>query len=212
MILANQQLRLDNMFQIKKLGLINYDAALEYQKRLVSLKHNGLNDDFFLLLEHNHIFTMGKGANRNNILDKNIAVTITNRGGDVTYHGPGQLIGYIIMDLKSKNTDIHQYIRKIEDLIIEVLEELDINAHRNTGFTGVWVEDRKIASIGIGVKKSITMHGFALNVNSDLLQFSRINPCGLNSKVITSIKELKGSSIFFEEVENLFIKKFADIF
>ncbi|OGH95719.1 MAG: lipoyl(octanoyl) transferase [Candidatus Melainabacteria bacterium GWF2_32_7] len=200
------------MWKIKKLGKIEYLEALEYQNHLVKLKKDGLEDNFLLLLEHYPVFTMGKGADRNNILDKNIPIIVINRGGDLTYHGPGQLIGYIIMDLKSQNLDVHQYLRKIEDLIIEVLKEIDIQAYKVEKLTGVWANNKKLASIGIGVKKGITMHGFALNVNPDLSNFSKINPCGLNSSLISSIKELKKSSISLVNIENLVIEKFLDIF
>ncbi|OGI23083.1 MAG: lipoyl(octanoyl) transferase [Candidatus Melainabacteria bacterium RIFOXYA12_FULL_32_12] len=200
------------MWKIKKLGKIEYLKALEYQNHLVKLKKDGLEDNFLLLLEHYPVFTMGKGADRNNILDKNIPIIIINRGGDLTYHGPDQLIGYIIMDLKSQNLDVHQYLRKIEDLIIEVLKEIDIQAYKVEKLTGVWANNKKLASIGIGVKKGITMHGFALNVNPDLSNFSKINPCGLNSNLISSIKELKKSSISLVNIENLVIEKFLDIF
>ena len=190
----------------EKLGLIDYQQALEYQNKLVYLKQNGLQTDYFLLLEHNHVFTMGKGANKNNILDKNISVLVTNRGGDLTYHGPGQIIGYIILDLKLKNLDVHSYLRKIETLIIEVLDKLNINAYRINGLTGIWTENKKIASIGIAIKKSITMHGFALNVNTDLSYFFKINPCGLSPDNISSLSKIKNKSFDLEIIQELFIE------
>ena len=200
------------MWKIKKLGKIGYQEALEYQNHLVKLKQDGLKDNFLLLLEHYPIFTMGKGADKNNVLDKNIPVIVINRGGDLTYHGPGQLIGYIIIDLKTQNYDLHQYLRKIEELLIETLKEIDIQAYRIDKLTGVWANSRKLASIGIGIKKGITMHGFALNINPDLSYFSKINPCGLNSSLINSIKELKNSPISLVNIENLIIKNFFNIF
>lgn len=200
------------MFIAEKLGLIDYQKALDYQNELVYLKQNGLQSDYFLLLEHNHVFTMGKGTNKSNILDKNISIIITNRGGDLTYHGPGQLIGYIILDLKSKNLDLNIYLRKIEELIVEVLRILDIEAYRIQNLTGIWVENKKIASIGIGVKKGITMHGFALNVNPDLSYFSKINPCGLSPNNISSLSKIKNKDFNFEIIQELFIEKFPDIF
>ena len=200
------------MWKIKKLGKIGYQEALEYQNHLVKLKQDGLKDNFLLLLEHYPIFTMGKGADKNNVLDKNIPVIVINRGGDLTYHGPGQLIGYIIIDLKTQNYDLHQYLRKIEELLIETLKEIDIQAYRIDKLTGVWANSRKLASIGIGIKKGITMHGFALNINPDLSYFSKINPCGLNSSLISSIKELKNSPISLVNIENLIIKNFFNIF
>lgn len=196
------------MFKIETLGLVDYQKALEYQNKLVYLKQNGLKTNFFLLLEHDHIYTMGKGANLKNILDDSIPVIVTNRGGDITYHGPGQLIGYIIFDLKSDKFDIHTFIRRIELLIISVLKKLDIDAYQADSLTGVWAENKKLASIGVGVKKGITMHGFALNVNPDLSYFLKINPCGLDSIFLSSIAELKKIDISLQTVQEMFIKEF----
>jgi len=200
------------MFIIEKLGLIDFQKALKYQNKLVSLKQNGLKTNYFLLMEHDHVFTMGKGADLKNILDKNISAVVTNRGGDITYHGPGQLIGYIILDLRSDKFDIYGFLRYIELLIIGVLKKLDINAYQIEGLRGVWAENKKLVSIGVGVKKGITMHGFALNVNPDLSYFSKINPCGLDSKSISSIAELKKMNFPMKTVQNLFIEQFPEFF
>lgn len=200
------------MWKIEKLGKIDYLTALDYQNQHVQFKQNGMKEDFLLLLEHEPIFTMGKGADKRNILDTTIPVITTNRGGDLTYHGPGQIVGYVIMDLNRNKTDLHKYLRQIEGLIISVLENLDIQAYRIDGLTGVWAEGKKLASIGIGVKKGITMHGFALNINPDLSYFYRINPCGLDSSLISSVKELKNINIPVEYVESLVIKEFFKIF
>ncbi|MDD3014365.1 MAG: lipoyl(octanoyl) transferase LipB [Candidatus Gastranaerophilales bacterium] len=200
------------MFKVEKLGLIDFQKALEYQNKLVSLKQKGSKTNYFLMMEHEHVFTMGKGADLKNILDKNIPVIVTNRGGDITYHGPGQLTGYIIFDLRSDKFDIHGFLRYIELLIIGVLNKLDIDAYQIEGLRGVWAENKKVASIGIGVKKGITMHGFALNVNPDLSYFSKINPCGLNSSCISSITELKKSVFSMETLFELFIKEFPEYF
>jgi len=200
------------MFKIEKLGLIDFQKALEYQNKLVSLKQNGSKINYFLMMEHEHVFTMGKGANLKNILDKNISTIVTNRGGDITYHGPGQLTGYIILDLRSNKFDLYGFLSYIELLIINVLEKLDINAYQIEGLRGVWAEGKKVASIGIGVKKGITMHGFALNVNPDLAYFSKIKPCGLDSKNISSIAELKKENFTVETVQELFIQQFPEFF
>lgn len=200
------------MWKIKDLGRIEYQKALEYQLELVNLKQNGLETDYLLLLEHDPVFTMGKGANPDNILDKNIPVVITNRGGDLTYHCPGQLVGYIIMDLKKRNIDIHSFIRKIEFIIIKALSYLDIQAYTLEGLTGVWAEGRKLASIGIGVKRGITMHGFAININSDLSNFYKINPCGLSAEKISSIELIRNEKISFDLARNLLIKSFCLIY
>lgn len=197
------------MWKIEDLGRIEYQKALEYQLKLVDLKQNGNDADYLLLLEHEPVFTMGKGANPDNILDKSIPIIVTNRGGDLTYHGPGQLVGYIIMDLRKHNIDIHGFIRKIELLIIKTLSYLDIQAYTIEGLTGVWADGKKIASIGIGVKRGITMHGFALNVNPDLSNFYKINPCGLNPEKISSIEQIKSKNINFDRVRDLLTKSFC---
>lgn len=189
---------------MEKLGLIDYQTALDYQGKLVELKQKGEKTDYFLLLEHNPVFTMGKGADISNILDKEIRVTVTNRGGDLTYHGPGQLIGYFIVDLKAANTDIHSYLRNIETLITRVLEKKDVKAYTINGLTGVWVAGKKVASIGIGVRRGIAMHGFALNIKTDLAHFQKINPCGLAFDKVSSLEKLENRNFCIQSIEKLF--------
>lgn len=200
------------MLEIQKLGMVEFSKALDYQFKVVKAKQDGLKTDFLLLLEHNHVFTVGKGGNKNNILEKGLPVVVTNRGGDVTYHGPGQLVGYMIFDLKSSRIDIHHYLRSMESLIISVLDELDIDAYRIDEVTGIWTCNKKIASLGVGVKKGITMHGFALNVCTDLSFFLKINPCGFNSNIMTSIREITGKEIPMSIIEDLFVKKISYFF
>jgi len=178
------------------------------QNYLVQLKQAGSGDDFLLLLEHYPVFTIGKAGSRENILDQNISVTTTNRGGDITYHGPGQLVGYVILDLKFYKFDLHSYVSLLENTIIKVLQKLDIDASTNNRLRGVWVDGKKIASLGIAVKRGITMHGVALNIDPDPVCFSKINPCGLKSDIMTSIRELSGKSYCREEVEEIFIEMF----
>lgn len=175
------------MWVIEELGLIEYEKAYAYQQELVKRKHDGEKNNYFLLLEHYPVFTMGKGAKPDNIIDKSIPVKTINRGGDLTYHEPGQLVGYIIMDLKGAKLNVKSYITKIENLIINALQKLNIPAYRDPDIVGVWVEGKKVASIGIAIRKGITMHGFALNVNNNLEGFKKINPCGLESQVMSSI-------------------------
>lgn len=200
------------MWVIEKLGLVDYQKAFDYQNYLVDLKTNGDNDDYLLLLEHNPVFTMGKGSNLQNILDSHINVLTVNRGGDLTYHCPGQLIGYIIMNLRKSRFDVHSFLRGIEEVLINTLKFISLDAYRISGKTGIWAGGKKIASIGVGVKRGITMHGFALNINPDLSGFSRINPCGLDFSLISSVKELKGEYISVENMENLIINNFYEVF
>ena len=201
------------MWKIEKIRKITFQDAFDYQCYLVDQKQKGIiKDDYLILLEHYPVFTVGKGGNRNNILDKDIKIITTNRGGDITFHGTEQLVGYIIMDLKFRNYDLHKYLRNIEEVIIKSLYHFGVTGNRIAGLTGVWVIDKKIASIGIGVKKGISMHGFALNINPDLSNFSKIRPCGLDSNLITSIKEFKKETISFEHVQSIIIEKFLEIF
>jgi len=195
------------MWQIKKLGKIPYKKAYELQLSLVEKKQN-----WFLLCEHAPVFTRGKGSKETSILDKNIPVVMTNRGGDLTYHEPGQLVGYIILDLKAQKLSVKAYLDKIEKLIINTLSKIDIDAKKHPDLVGVWVGEKKIASIGIGIKKGITMHGFALNINNEMEGFSRINPCGLNPEIMTSVKILKGKEISLDFIQDLMIEEFYKIF
>ncbi len=199
------------MWKIKKLGKINYQEALSLQLSIVEEKQKGLKDNFFLLCEHDLVFTRGKGSKENNILDKNIPVIMTNRGGDLTCHEAGQLVGYIIYDLKAAKINVKNYLDKVEQLIINTLARIEIEAERKSGLVGVWVKDKKIASIGIGIKKGITMHGFALNINNNMEGFSCINPCGLDSGIMTSVKKIKGREFSLEIIQELIIEEFYKI-
>lgn len=198
--------------KIKKLGKIDYKKAYELQLSLVEEKHNGSQDNYLLLCEHEPVFTRGKGSKETNILDKNIPVVMTDRGGDLTYHEPGQLVGYIILDLRAEKLTVKKYLKKIEAVIINTLARVDIEARKHPDLTGVWVGEKKIASIGIGIKKGITLHGFALNINNDMSGFSRINPCGLNPADMTSLKALKGEEVCFDLIQDLIEEEFCKIF
>ena len=200
------------MWNIKKLGKIDYQEAYELQLSLVEEKLKKSNNNHFLLCEHNPVFTRGKGSKETNILDKTIPVVMTNRGGDLTHHEPGQLVGYIILDLKAEKLTVKKYLDKIETLIINTLKKIGIEARKHPEFVGVWVRDKKIASIGIGIKKGITMHGFALNINNSMEGFSRINPCGLSPDIMTSVKDIKGEEIALELVQDSMIEEFHKIF
>ena len=165
-------------------------------------------EESVILLEHEPVYTIGR------LLDKSSLRAVdhlpypvfeTNRGGQATYHGPGQLVGYPILDLRARGRDLHSYLRKLEDLLIDLLEDFGIPGSKIEGKTGVWVEDRKIASIGVGVRKWVTMHGFALNVASDLSGFLSIIPCGISGVQMTSISKESGAEISLEMVrEKLF--------
>ena len=199
-------------FIVKDLGLCDYNEALLSQDNTRSqlIKKSGKNTLF--LLEHNHTYTLGKNGNPNNILNKNCELFQTDRGGDVTYHGPGQLVGYPIINLKTMGLGIRSYVSNIEQLLIDVLYDYGINASIKKGLTGVWIEDRKIASIGIRVSQWITTHGFALNVNTDMDYFSNIISCGIDNVSMTSMEKELNKKISISDVKQSTINHFNDIF
>lgn len=172
-----------------------------------------------LLLEHPHVFTLGRGADSSNILadseqlqDNAVEVHETGRGGDVTYHGPGQLVGYPIINLKPDRCDVHRYVRDLEEVLIRTIAEFGVNGTRIEGLTGVWVGHEKIAAIGVRIARWITSHGFALNVNTDLDYFKMIVPCGITDKGVTSLSRLLGKQIPLYEVAGVVSNEFARVF
>ena len=184
-----------NQVEVLDRGLVPYLEALEYQRSLArDLIEGRLDHDVLVLLEHPPVVTLGRGAHAENVLrDEGIDVVEVERGGDVTYHGPGQLVGYPIFDLKRYKQDLHWYLRTLEQALIEGLAVLGIPAERNAGYTGVWTKGRKIASIGVHVKQWVTWHGFALNVTTDLTAFNRIVPCGIPGVEMTSVLREAGN-------------------
>jgi lipoate-protein ligase B len=193
----------DSSILFLDLGTIEYDKAFEFQKKLAESRSQGKIRDILILLEHLPVFTVSRRTDPEHVLvpistlpEKGISLCQTNRGGDVTYHGPGQLVGYVIMDLKKRGRDLHRYVRDLEQVIINTLDSWGITASRMTGHPGVWVNDEKIASIGIAVNRQwITMHGFSLNVDPCLEHFSFIVPCGIKDKGVTSIKRVLGEDV-----------------
>ena len=172
--------------RVRELGRVHYAAALDLQRHLVARRKLGLVGDQLLLLEHPHTITMGRNGRPENLLAREdvlarsgIAFHMTDRGGDVTYHGPGQLVGYPILDLREWKRDVGAYVRAIEQVLIDTLADFGIAAGRIPKLTGVWVDGRKIAAIGVHISRWVTSHGFALNVSTDLSYFQYIDPCGL---------------------------------
>ncbi|MBN1952017.1 MAG: lipoyl(octanoyl) transferase LipB [Bacteroidales bacterium] len=213
------------------LGVKEYKEAWDFQEdRLaLTLKHRdepGGDSDVgtLILCEHPHVYTLGKSGQQNNLLIqdeflKKINATYyrSNRGGDITYHGPGQIVGYPIFDLEKLGLGVKEYVHRLEESIIRTLAEYEIPARRLEGATGVWLDTgtpraRKICAIGVRVSRAITMHGFALNVNTDLSYFSHINPCGFIDKGVTSIQQEKGNPIPFEEAKNKVKAHIGEIF
>jgi len=190
-----------------------YKETWELQHRLVELRGQALVPDVLLLVEHPHVVTMGKSAKRENILSKRFPTYEVERGGDVTYHGYGQLVGYPIMDLAQRDKDIRRHVRGLETTLMVTLGHFGISAQRIEGRTGVWMgEQKKIASIGVAVRSWITFHGFALNVSTDLSCFSTINPCGYDSGVMTSITEQLGRQVSISEVKGPLTHAFEHVF
>lgn len=210
------------MKNIRK-GVTDYEEALELQCKLVEKRRKNEIPDTLVLLQHPPVITLGTSGNENNILvskqeltENKIQVVKTNRGGDVTLHCPGQLVCYPVIDLRNRNRDVQQYLHDLEQVVINVLVRYGIKAVRNPVNAGVWVGNKKIASIGIGVRHWITFHGVALNVNPDLKYFDLIRSCGLENVGITSMQEILGDKtdkiIDMGMIENKFVEEFNKIF
>jgi lipoyl(octanoyl) transferase len=205
---------------VKHLGTVPYANALELQADLVQKRRENEIPDTLLLLEHPHVITLGSSSSPDHILlDKDeremlgIELFETGRGGDVTYHGPGQLVGYPILDLKPDRCDLHRYIRDLEDVLIRAIAQFKLVGTRKEGLTGVWVEDKKIAAIGVRVSSGwITSHGFALNVNTDLQFFDTIVPCGIADLGVTSIQRATGKRYTVKDVIPAVEEAFARVF
>ncbi|MDP9348779.1 MAG: lipoyl(octanoyl) transferase LipB [Gemmatimonadota bacterium] len=206
--------------EVRRLGRVPYGEALELQAELVKERRAGEIPDTLLLLEHPHVLTLGSGWHPENVLvsaeeraERGIELFETGRGGDVTYHGPGQLVGYPILDLKPDRCDLHLYLRDLEEVLIGVLADFGLRAGRKEGLTGVWVEDRKLAAIGVRVSSGwITSHGFALNVSTDLSFFGTIVPCGIREHGVGSIAGELGRPVAVREVEASVVARFERIF
>ncbi|MBW2183564.1 MAG: lipoyl(octanoyl) transferase LipB, partial [Deltaproteobacteria bacterium] len=205
---------------ILNLETVPYEEAFELQKRLVKMRAQDTINDTLILLEHPPVLTVTRKATLKNILvspeeleEKGISLCHTNRGGDITYHGPGQLVGYPIMNLKAHGKDLHGYVRNIEEIIIKLLKDYTITAHRDKNNPGVWVGEEKIAAVGIAVKSSwITMHGFSFNINPDLSHYSLIVPCGISDKGVTSLARLLGKTISRKDVCEKLIQHYGEVF
>lgn len=206
--------------QVRNLGLISYAEALALQSDLVQRRRDCALPDQLLLLEHPHVITMGTGSRPEHVLAnaaerKRLGIDLleVGRGGDVTYHGPGQLVGYPILDLKPDRKDVHRYLRDLEGVIIGTLRSLGVTGDRVKAKTGVWVDGRKIAAVGVRVSSGwITSHGFALNVSTDLSYFRTIVPCGLEDVRITSVSSELGQPLAVAEVVPAVTNAFAEVF
>jgi len=220
------------------LGLIDYKDAWDYQtdlfQRVLGVKAENrslpdnqqrLTDNFLVFCQHPHVYTLGKSGKEENLLVKDDELKVIgasyyhiNRGGDITYHGPGQIVGYPIIDLENFFTDIHKYMRLLEEAVIQTVREFGVSAGRIPGLTGVWINHnekesaRKICALGVKTSRWVTMHGFALNVNTDLNYFSHIVPCGIDDKEVTSLQKELGQAVDLSAVEEVLKNKIADLF
>jgi lipoate-protein ligase B len=205
-------------FHVQDFGLTDYETVWALQKTLVQQRLAESIPDTLLLGEHPPIITLGRGSHAENLLNPDIPVLAIERGGDVTYHGPGQLIAYPILHLPEGQRDLHLYLRNLEESLILTLAHFGLEGVRNPGWTGVWVrspqEDRllKIASIGVAVKQWVTYHGIALNISTDLAHFRQINPCGLDSQIMTSLNQVLGHPVSMTEAKQAFIQAFQQVY
>ena len=208
-------------FEIRRLGLVPYGEALKLQRDLVEDRRAGRIPDLLVLLQHPPVITLGvKGdGGRANVLaspqrlaELGIDVSETGRGGDVTYHGPGQIVGYPILDLKPDRCDVHRYVRDLEDVMIRVCADYGVNAGRIAGLTGAWVGTEKIGAIGVRISRWITSHGFAFNVTTNLADFQLIVPCGISDRGVTSLEKTTGRELSVSAVEDDVVRHFTAVF
>jgi lipoyl(octanoyl) transferase len=202
------------MLRYRNIGRMDYLAALALQEQLVERKQREPSADILLFVEHPHVYTLGRGGSELNVLaPQEVPVYRTSRGGDVTYHGPGQMVVYPIIDLRSKlRKDVHRYVRNLELSTIRTLKDFGLEGTRRPPFTGIWIGDKKIAAIGVAVRRCITFHGLALNMNPDLNYFKRIIPCGLAWADVTSMAKELGTEQSGERVRDGFLRHFAELF
>ncbi|HJN98458.1 MAG TPA: lipoyl(octanoyl) transferase LipB [Candidatus Marinimicrobia bacterium] len=200
---------------IQNIGRKSYKAVWDLQKEMQQQRIRGEIEDTLILVEHDPVYTLGKNADKDHLLqsrDESVDVFNIERGGDITFHGPGQLVGYPILDLSNYKKSVSWYMRTLEQVLIDTLIEFKIIAQRNDGLTGVWVGDEKIAALGVRISRWVTMHGFALNVNPDLSFYDGIIPCGIFDHGVTSMEQLLGKTQNNDNVKNVVIKKFNKYF
>ncbi len=207
------------LLHVEQLGLVHYASALKLQRDKVAQRKAGAIPDTLLLLEHPHVYTLGRNARPENMLvsaeflaSRGAQVFHTDRGGDVTYHGPGQLVGYPILDLTQHRRDISWYMRSLEEVFIRTAREFGIETGRSAGAAGVWFGNDKLAAMGVHLSRWITSHGFALNVNTDLSYFEWIVPCGLQGKGVTSFAKLLGRKVEMDEIVERVVEHFGTVF
>ena len=203
------------MLQVQDLGNSSYKRTWELQKELQLQRIENKIDDTLLLVEHEPVYTFGKNSDENHLLQnypENVKLFHIERGGDITFHGPGQIVGYPIIDLHNYKMSISWYMHALEEVIIRSLDKFGISADRKDGLTGVWVEDEKIAALGVRISRWVTMHGFALNINTNLTYYDSIIPCGIFDYGITSMEHILGNEQEMNEVKKVLVSVFSDVF
>jgi lipoate-protein ligase B len=201
--------------QLLDLGTREFGEVWALQKDLVARRQRDEIPDTLILVEHPHVITLGRGTHKENVLAPgDMPLYEIERGGDVTYHGPGQLVGYPIFLLRQPERDLHVYLRNLEEALIRTVGRFGISGERKTGWTGVWTAGgaRKLASIGVAVKRWVTLHGFALNVSTDLARFAAINPCGLDATTMGSMRTVLGGDLAFEDVKAVACDEIGNVF
>ena len=201
------------------LGRTKYKDAWDIQKQLVELRYKSKIDDCLILTEHEPVITMGRGTDKNNLLvskevlnEKGVDLYEIERGGDITFHGPDQIVLYPIVDLRNRKYDARQFLRDLERVAIRALGEIGLRAEIKDGLTGIWVDDHKVGAIGVAVSRWITYHGMALNVNTDLAYFDLINPCGITQYPVGSVAGLLQKKIAMEDINDLLVNSFVHVF
>lgn len=201
------------------LGISSYSETYYLQKAVLAEKKSGLDCDYLVLVEHPNVFTIGRRSSEDNILtdssflkNEGLKILHTDRGGDITFHGIGQVVAYPIFDLRNHAKDVRVFIRQLERVVTMALEGYGINAGGNRGYTGIWAGDSKIGFIGIGLSNWITFHGLSLNVNVDLRYFSMIRPCGIKGVTVTSMKKILNRDVEINPLKQLMIEKFCEVF
>ena len=198
--------------KVQDLKRKNYQDTLKIQESLREQVLSNPSDEYIILVEHEHVYTLGKNANSSNILNKACDIIKTDRGGDVTYHGPGQLVAYPIINLKKRKIGVKSYVEMIEQLISDTLMHYGLETHVPVNETGVWVKDKKIASIGIHVSKGVTIHGLAININTDLSYFDNIISCGIEGVKMTTLDKELGKKIAMNDIKKQLVSNFNIIF
>jgi len=204
-----------NRIRVLDLGSRSYQETWDLQKRLQAQRIAGKIDDTLILVEHEPVYTIGKNADRSNLMENHpadIKVYQVERGGDITYHGPGQLVGYPILDLHGYQKSVGWYMRSLEEVLIKTLAEFGISAERRPRFTGVWIGEEKIAALGVRLSRWVSMHGFALNVNTDLGYYAGIVPCGISQFGITTMRKILKREINIDKVRPVIINNFSKVF